>query len=190
MGGKARIDLSYINNEILPTRGITWFNEFTLLRGFNANTHALTKLTSDMTIYASLNDDAKLSAVLRFGGGHIFSKHFEYFQALDLGANNYLRGYRKNRFSGSSTAYTSAELRLKLFKSQSYILPGDIGLMGFYDMGKVWQKGVNSKKWHNDYGGGVYYIPYSLVMISGTIAFSPEDRVFNFTVGTKFKLNF
>ena len=190
LGGKAKADISYINNEIFPTRGITWFNEFTTLRGFNANTHALTKLTSDMTIYASLNDAAKLAAVLRFGGGHIFSKHYEYFQALSLGADNFLRGYRKNRFSGASTAYASAELRLKLFKSQSYLLPGDLGLMGFYDMGKVWQRGETSKKWHNDYGGGVYYIPYSLIMISGTIAFSPEDRVFNFTVGTKFKLNF
>jgi hypothetical protein len=190
LGGKAKADISYINNEIFPTRGITWFNEFTTLRGFNANAHALTKLTSDMTIYASLNDDAKLAAVLRFGGGHIFSKHYEYFQALSLGADNFLRGYRKNRFSGASTAYASTELRLKLFKSQSYIVPGDVGLMGFYDIGKVWQRGETSKKWHGAYGGGLYYIPYSLVMVSCTVGFSPEDKLFNFSLGTKLKLVF
>ena len=189
-GGKAKLDISYINNEIFPTRGITWFTEFTSLRGFNSNTHALTKLTSDMTIYASINDHARLATVLRFGGGHIFSKHYEYFQALNIGGNDYLRGYRKNRFSGTSIAYSSAELRLRLFKSQSYLLPGDVGVMGFYDIGRVWQRREDSKKWHSGYGGGLYYIPYSLVMISCTVGFSPEDRLFNFSLGTKFKLVF
>jgi hypothetical protein len=190
LGGKARWDINYINNEIFPTRGITWFNEFTMLRGFNVNTHALTKLTTDMTIYASLTDHSTLSAIFRAGGGHIFSKNYEYFQALSLGANNYLRGYRKNRFTGTSIAYTNTELRLRLLKSKSYIVPGDVGLMGFYDVGRVWQRGEDSKKWHNTYGGGLYYIPYSLVMVSFTVGVSPEDRLFNFSLGTKFKLTF
>ncbi len=190
LGGKAKLDITYVNNEVFPTRGITWFSEFISLRGFNANTHALTKLTSDMTIYASIKDPGRVGAVLRFGGGHIFSKHYEYFQAMDIGANNFVRGYRKNRFSGSSIAYASAELRVKLFKSQSYLFPGDIGMMGFYDLGKVWQRGETSKKWHGAYGCGLYFVPYSLVMISGTIAFSPEDKLFNFTLGTKFNLTF
>lgn len=190
IGGKAKIDISYINNEIFPTRGITWFTEFTSLRGFNANTHALTKLTSDMTIYASIKDPGNVGAVFRIGGGHIFSKHYEYFQALSLGGNDYLSGYRKNRFSGSSIAYANAELRVKLFKSQSYILPGDVGVMGFYDIGKVWQRGETSKKWHGSYGGGLYYVPYSMVLVSLSVGFSPEDRLFNFSLGTKFKLIF
>lgn len=190
LGGKVKLDISYINNEIFPTRGITWFTQFTSLWGLNANTHALTKLTSDMTIYASVNDQARVTTVLRLGGGHIFSKKFEYFQALNIGDHNSLRGYRKNRFSGSSIAYASAELRVKLFTSQSYFLPGDIGVMGFYDLGRVWQRAEHSKKWHQGYGGGIYYIPYSMVMLSCTIAFSPEDKLFNFSLGTKFKLTF
>ena len=190
LGGKARLDISYINNEIFPTRGITWFNEFTTLRGFNKNAHALTKLTTDMTIYASLTDHSTLSAIFRAGGGHIFSKKYEYFQALSLGANNYLRGYRKDRFTGTSIAYTNTELRLRVLKSKSYVVPGDVGVMGFYDVGRVWQRGEDSKKWHNSYGGGLYYIPYSLVMISITAGFSPEDRLLNFSLGTKFKLVF
>jgi outer membrane protein assembly factor BamA len=189
-GVKTRMDVSYLNNEIFPTRGITWNTELQALRGFNANAHALTRLTSNMTIYASINDPGKAGAVLRFGGGHIFSSHYEYFQALSLGADNYLRGYRKNRFTGSSMAYASAELRVQLFQSQSYILPGKVGVMGFYDAGRVWQKSESSGKWHGAYGGGLYYAPYNLVMLSLTAGFSPEDRLFNFTLGTKFKLVF
>lgn len=189
-GGKARIDISYTNNEHFPTRGITWFTEFTALAGLDSNAHSLTKLTSDMTIYASLSDHSRLSAVFRFGGGHIFNKQYEYFQAMNIGGGDYLRGYRKNRFSGSSIAYANTELRLKLFKSQSYLLPGDVGVLGFYDIGRAWQKGEDSKKWHNGYGGGLYYVPYSLVMVSASIGFSPEDKLLNFSLGTKFRLAF
>ncbi|MEO6540426.1 MAG: BamA/TamA family outer membrane protein, partial [Ferruginibacter sp.] len=190
LGGKAKLDISYTNNEVFPTRGITWFTEFSSMLGLNKNARPLTKFTSDMTIYASLSDHATLSAVLKFGGGHIFSKHYEYFQALSMGAGDVLRGYKKNRFSGRSSAYTSAELRVRLFKSQSYLVPGDVGVMGFYDIGRVWQKGEGSRKWHGAYGGGLYYIPYGLVMISATVAFSPEDKLYNFSLGTKFKLTF
>jgi Omp85 superfamily domain/Calcineurin-like phosphoesterase len=190
LGAKARLDISYINNEVFPTRGITWFTVLTSMGGLNKNASSLTKLTSDMTIYASLSDHSTLSGIFRAGGGHIFSKNYEYFQALSIGGNNYLRGYRRERFTGTSAAYANAELRLRVLTSKSYILPGDVGVMGFYDIGRVWQRGEDSKKWHGAYGGGLYYIPYSLVMISATMGFSPEDKVFNFSLGTKFRLTF
>ena len=190
LGVKAKLDISYINNEIFPTRGITWFSELTSLKGMNSNTKDLNKVTSDMTIYATVSDLSKVTAVLRFGGGYIFSKNFEYFQALSLGVNNYVRGYRKNRFSGSSMLYGSAEMRFKLFKSASYILPGDVGLLGFYDIGRVWMKNENSQKWHNSVGGGLYFVPFNIIMVSATVGISKEDQLFNFTLGTKFNLTF
>ncbi len=143
-----------------------------------------------MTIYATISDQSKVTTVLRAGAGHIFSKNPEYFQTLSLGANNYLRGYRKNRFSGTGMLYGNAELRFRLFRSKSYVLPGDVGLLGFYDIGKVIMEGQSSQKWHGAYGGGIYFVPYNLVMINGTIGFSREDRLFNFTLGTKFNLSF
>jgi hypothetical protein len=190
LGIKARLDISYINNETFPTRGITWFTEFSSLKGMNSNSKDLNKLTTDMVIYATVSDISKVTAVLRFGGGRIFSKNYEYFQAISLGANNYLRGFRKNRFSGDGMAYGSAEVRFKVFKSKSYILPGDVGLMGFYDMGRVWMKNESSKKWHNSVGGGLYFVPFNVVMLSATVGISEEDRLFNFTLGTKFNLSF
>lgn len=191
LGAKARFDIHFVNNEIFPTRGITWLTDFTSLYGFRKSSHNLTKLSSDVTIYAALRDPGRLGAIFRFGGGHIFSKEYEYFQALNLGAHNFLRGYRKNRFSGSSMAYASSELRLKLFKSKSFILPGDVGMMGFYETGRVWHKGENSKIWHPAYGGGFYFVPYGVVMMSFTVAFSPEETMlYNFSLGTKIKLVF
>ena len=190
LGAKARMDINYINNEIFPSRGITWNTEFSSLFGLNNASRSLTKLTSDMTIYASISDASRVTGVLRAGGGHIFSSNPEYFQTLSLGAQNYVRGFRKNRFAGTSMAYGSAEVRFKVLTSKSYILPGDVGLLGFYDIGRVWQVGQSSKKWHNAFGGGIYFVPYNMVMISAAIGISEEDRLFNFTLGTKLSLTF
>jgi hypothetical protein len=190
LGGKFAIVINNLNSELLPTRGVIWNTELSSMFGTNKNSHEITKITSDLAVYASLRDPAKLVAVLRFGGGHIFNDHYEYFQAFTLGANNYLRGYRKNRFSGQSVLYQTTELRVKLFESKSYIVPGAVGLIAFNEVGRVWVKNETSRKWHDDFGGGLYYSPYNFAIISATIAHSPEGNLFNFSIGTKFNLTF
>lgn len=190
LGGKIGIDINNLNSELFPTRGIHWTTELSSLSSISKDGGALTKVTSDMAVYASLNIPARLVAVLRLGGGHIFSKNFEYFQALNLGANNFLRGFRKNRFSGSSLAYGSLELRIKLLTSKWYILPGDFGLIAFNDIGRVWMTNETSRRWHNAYGGGVYYVPFNMVIVSATMGFSKEENLFNFSIGTKLNITF
>ena len=96
----------------------------------------------------------------------------------------------KGDSAGTSMAYANTEVRVKLFKSKSYLLPGDVGLLGFYDIGRVWLKSANSNKWHQSYGAGLYFVPFNLAMISASIGFSEEDKLFNFSVGTKFNLTF
>jgi len=191
LGVKTQIDINNLNNELFPTRGIAWLTEYTQLAGVRGNARSMGKLTSDMSVYASLSMPAKLVAVLRLGAGHIFNDKFEYFQALNLGANNFLRGFRKNRFSGQTLAYGSMELRARLFRSRSYLLPGDVGLVAFNDLGRVWLKNETSKRWHNAYGGGIYYVPFNMVIVSATLAFSKEEHMlFNFSVGTKINITF
>jgi hypothetical protein len=190
LGGKAGMLIDYIDNHFLPTRGIYWNTELVSYAGMSGNAKPITRLVTDMTVYGSLSIPAKAVAILKVGGGHIFNKTFEYFQALNLGQNNFLRGFRKNRFSGRSLAYGSLEMRVKLFRSKSYLFPGDIGLIGFGDVGRVWMPNEISKKWHSSYGTGLYYTPFNLVIISGTVAFSKEETLFNFSVGTKINLTF
>jgi len=185
LGGKLVLLLDNRNDELFPTRGIHWQNEFVSIAGLKKGNYNYTAFTSDMSVYASFTDPAKFVAVLKFGGGHIFSKNYEYFQALTLGANNNLPGFRKNRYAGTSTLYSGLELRVKLFGMQSNMLPGQLGLTGFYDAGRVWLPGERSKRWHGAYGGGVYFVPFNLFIISATAGFSEKERMFNFTVGKR-----
>ncbi|RYD55515.1 MAG: metallophosphoesterase [Sphingobacteriales bacterium] len=187
-GGKAIFTVNNLNDELIPVRGINWTTEFTAQKALNENTTAYTRLISTMDLYAELRAPMRLMAGLHLGAGHIFSKDFEYFQALTLGSNNYLRGYRRNRFAGSSMAYASAELKAKLFNINTYLLKGDFGLVGFNDFGRVWMKNETSDKWHHGYGGGIYLIPFNTVMLSAVMAVSEDDQLFNITLGTRINL--
>lgn len=190
LGGRIKIDIDYVNDELLPTRGMTWTNEFTSLYGLNGKSKNLAKITSNMQVFAPISAERKFYSVTRIGYGHISSDNPEYFQTLNIGANNFVRGFRKDRFSGTSMVYASFEVRKRLFVSQSFILPGDVGIVSFFDMGRVWLKGESSHTLHTSGGGGFYYTPFNLVIISATMGFSKEDQLFNFSIGTKFNLTF
>ena len=190
LGAKVALVIHNVNRDLLPTRGMLWNTELSSLFGINNNSRQITKITSDFLLHSSLNDPTRLVAVLRFGYGHIFDKNYEYFQALTLGSNNYLRGYRKDRFAGRSILYNSIELRYKVFDSKSYLVPGSVGLMAFNDLGRVYDKHETSRKWHDGFGGGLYYSPYNFAIVSATIAFSGEGSFYNFSMGTKFNITY
>ncbi len=189
-GLKAAVELDNLNNTLFPTRGIRWVSKLTLYQPLEKYGKSLNKIESDMVIYASLKIPARVVGVIKLGGGHIFNDSIDYFQALSLGQNNVLRGFRKNRFSGTSVAYGSLELRIKLFESRSYILPGQVGLIVFNDVGRVWYTDEESRKWHYAAGGGIYYNPFNLVILSATAGYSKEEHVFNFSIGSKFNITF
>jgi hypothetical protein len=79
-----------------------------------------------------------------------------YFIAPTLGGIHTLRGYRPDRFAGDASLYGSAELRLPLFRAK-FILPGEQGVFGFVDGGRVYFRGKSSDTWHSSVGGGVWF---------------------------------
>lgn len=192
LGGKVRLVFNNQNNELFPTRGILWDTEVMSLYGLNSNSRNYTRITSDMTIYASLREPARVIAVIKLGAGKILSDNFEYFQALNMRNHTYgyLNGFRKNRYVGRSSAYGSLELRVKLFDVNSYILPGPFGLTASYDVGRVWLRYEQSRTWHSAYGFGFYFVPYNHFVITGVAGFAEKERALNFSIGTKFNITY
>lgn len=189
-GFKVGLLINNLENHLLPTRGIDWYTEFVSTYGLNNHSMNYSAVTTDMKVYAAMNDPAKFVTVLKLGAGHIFSDKYEYFQAMSIGQNSYLRGFRKNRFAGSTLFYGSLEFRIKIFESKWPVLPGAVGIVAFDDIGRVWAKNEDSKTWHNSIGGGLYIAPFNSVILSATTAFSKEETLFNITLGTKFNLTF
>jgi len=75
---------------------------------------------------------------------------------------------------------------MKLFDFQSYIFPGTVGLVAFNDIGRVWYKKEESNAWHYGYGGGIYFSPANLLLITLTVGASKESILPNFTIGFRF----
>jgi hypothetical protein len=78
-----------------------------------------------------------------------------FFIAPTLGGSRTLRGYRPDRFAGDASVYGTAEVRLPLTRIR-LIVPGQQGVFGFADGGRVYLDGESSDQWHATTGGGVW----------------------------------
>ena len=88
------------------------------------------------------------------GGAKTWGK-LPFFEAPTLGGTRTLRGYRPDRFAGDAAVYGSAELRLPLTRIQ-LVVPGQQGVFGFADGGRVYLRGEGSDEWHATAGGGIW----------------------------------
>jgi hypothetical protein len=106
---------------------------------------------------------------------------FEFYQGATLGANDGLRGYRFQRFTGKRSFYQNTDLRIMLHKLKTGLLPFYIGVYGGFDYGRVWVDNslvlnplFNSNSWNTSAGGGIFFNAAN--KITGNIsAFSSDD---------------
>lgn len=99
-----------------------------------------------------------------------------------------LLGFRAFSQSGDTAIVSS------LF--QSYLFPAAFGILGFYDVGRIWYKNENgldpsapgerSSLWHDGAGGGIWFTPFNLTVLSLEAAHSPEGTLGYIRVGFQF----
>jgi hypothetical protein len=94
--------------------------------------------------------------VLAFrGGGKKLWGNFPYFDAAFLGGSENFRTEEKQRFAGDASLYGSTELRVPIAKFP-FILPLDVGAIGFADAARVYVNGNSPGGWHTAAGGGLW----------------------------------
>jgi hypothetical protein len=76
-----------------------------------------------------------------------------FFEAPDLGGWQTFRGLNTRRFIGDASLYANADLRLNL---GALLDVGNWGVIGLGDLGRVFQDGERSRRWHYSLGGGVW----------------------------------
>lgn len=184
-GLRVALQIDTRNNVLLPSRGILWTTSLHGNQGLNEDQRHYLQLQTDMSIYASFRIPANVVLVTRFGGGTIWGEP-EFFQSMMLGGTQNLRGFRNYRFAGRSMVYNNTELRLKLFQFTSYLFPATVGLIAFNDIGRVWVKDERSKVWHDGYGGGLYFSPINMFIITAVIGHSKEETLPYITFGFRF----
>jgi len=114
-------------------------------------------IKSRIGFYNSLVRSRKLILKTNFRYNVNIGDKYQFYQAASLGGENGLRGFRQQRFTGKSMLVGSADLRYSLPKFKLGLYPLQIGIYGGADLGRIWIKGEESNKWHNSYGGGVWF---------------------------------
>jgi hypothetical protein len=184
IGGRFSLIADTRDNKVLPQKGILWQTSLRYLSGLNDASYEVTQLNSEFTFHLNLIKNF-VTVANRFGGGHNFGD-FEFYQAQYLGSEDNLRGYRKNRFAGRSKLYNNLELRIKLANFKTYLFPGSLGILGFYDTGRIFADNDNSNDWLNGYGAGFWISPLRRMVLTFTYAASKEDKLPLIGLGWKF----
>jgi len=173
------------DNKLFPTSGGYFFLKATGYAGLNSVSKNYFQLSPELAIYQSVGKQSKLIIAERLGGITTFGKT-TFYQSAFLGGHENLRGFRQYRFAGQHAIYNNLEARIKLAQVGSYILPGQFGLIGFYDAGKVWNKGDDSSTIHQGYGGGLFFMPAQLTVFQVVAGHSKEGWLPYVTLGFRF----
>jgi hypothetical protein len=138
---------------------------------------ASTYLTSQFITHATL--------AMRLGGQKRWGS-FPLYEAAFLGGEENIRGFNRERFAGSASAYGTAEWRVYLFPLKM-IVPAQFGFTSFVESGRVFNSGDESDKWHVSYGGGLWIsFIERLATTNLTVAKSTETISYYLTFGFMF----
>jgi hypothetical protein len=98
-----------------------------------------------------------VSLALRAGGEQVWGR-FPWSEAAFMGGGSTIRGWDDQRFAGDAAAFLSSELRLRLGYAR-IVVPVGVGVLGFYDVGRVSLDGSSPGGWHAGVGGGIWLQP-------------------------------
>jgi len=174
--GMALLDLDFRNDKKFPEKGMRLYSEYQMGLISSNNNSTYSKYLGFLEYHGTIQSKFPIIIGLK-GGGAISSGKIPFYKMYNLGQNNYLRGYRKNRFVGESIVFFNSDLKVQLLDIATAFLPIKFGIRGFYDFGRVYMSNENSSKLHSGYGGGIYLIPLERDFSFGlNMAFSEEEK--------------
>ena len=182
-GAEAGLKLVSLDHFINPRQGFRWNSRAALNLGVRNTTRTYGTISSSLSLYASPVLNPQLTIATRFAMRHHWGA-FPFYESNTLGGKNTLRGLLSHRYSGRSSFVNNIEGRAKLFDFQNYLLGGEFGVLGFFDHGRVWTDGENSRRWHYGAGGGVWLSLFDMAMIRGSLGFA--EGSYNMLAGAGF----
>jgi hypothetical protein len=125
------------------------------------------------------------TVAVRAGGRKAWGP-YPFFASAFIGDAASVRLGRQHRYAGDASLYGNAELRLRL-TDFFVILPGEIGIFGLADAGRVYFSSETSDRWHTAFGGGVWLslLQYT-TLLHFAIAVSDERTGFYLGTGMAF----
>jgi hypothetical protein len=170
-----------MDNEVFPISGIGYSIGAGIMHNLEESDNTFAKLLINSAFFIPLS--RQFSLAFRAGAAGL-TGDAEYYNLNSIGGggSGEMRGFDRERFYGKHAAYGNVDLRW-LFNTKNFLFNGRMGLLGFYDAGRVWYPGENSNTWHGSYGGGLILIPYNKWALTISYGISNESREFNFKTG-------
>ncbi|MEM9526161.1 MAG: metallophosphoesterase [Bacteroidota bacterium] len=185
----AKLAFDNRNSAAMPTKGINFQAEAGYHFSLDSDKgSSFPAIRTALTLNQQLDKHGVFVVANRIGYSALFTDEFEYFQAVSLGgagpmAN--LRGFRRERFSGKSAFFFNTDLRLRLLSSRNSNIPFSLGLLGGFDIGRVWLEEEDSDTWHSSLGGGLWISPFDLAVIKVSL-FKGDSGKGRLLVGSSF----
>ena len=160
LGGiNARFYLDFRDRQIFATRGLQFLAENSSYANLDGASGNFGLAETYLKYFGTAKVLIPVTLVVKLGWSKNYGEQIPFYKYTYLGQFNNLRGYKRNRFTGDASTYLNSELRFHLGKVKSLFLPFEAGLIGFYDVGKVWFEGNADGGWHAGYGVGFYISP-------------------------------
>ncbi|WP_353197150.1 BamA/TamA family outer membrane protein [Parapedobacter defluvii] len=180
----AGIEKDNRNSRLRPSKGGYFRAGVAAYEGVTEFAKSYMQANAEMAVYTGFAQDAVVLAN-RIGGGITWG-HPAFYQSQFLGGQGNLRGFRQYRFAGDHSFFNNLELRARAAYIGNYILPGELGLIGFYDIGKVWAAVRQSDRIQQGVGGGLYYIAANFAVLQVVVGHSREGWYPYFGLGFRF----
>ncbi|WP_348822211.1 metallophosphoesterase [Flavobacterium aestuarii] len=174
-GGRIRYSFKNSDFKAKPNLGMAFAIEASWTANLEETKQNFPSLESILGFTHKIDKNGKLILATYIKGKTIFNDNYEFYQGAVLGGDKDLRGYRNERFLGNSYFSQSTDLRLTIGKIQRTIVPMTYGILGGFDYGRIWLEGENSRKWHNDYGGGLWLNAVNTITARISYFKSPEE---------------
>ncbi|MEO5947784.1 MAG: BamA/TamA family outer membrane protein, partial [Chitinophagaceae bacterium] len=163
-GGEIAYRYRAVNDKVFPTKGFRFSIGGLYLNNIKKQNTSFTNFKSDVTFYLPLGKNFSIASRAAVA---ILSGEANFYHLNKLKGNLDLRGYNRERFYGKSAFNNNNELRWAA-NTRNFLFTGKIGLLGFYDIGRVWQPLEQSNTWHTGYGGGFFIIPFNKIFLVAT----------------------
>ncbi len=180
-GAKLRYNILSINDSLVPEKGIAFWANAGYNYSLKGDSASFGDFSTQLKIFIPLIKNFSFAIT---GGAETITGTPEFYQYPFIGGPNNLRGYRTNRFRGKTTYFNSNELRY-ITDFKSHLLNGKVGLVGYFDNGRVWMPAETSNTIHTNYGGGLILVPFNSIYIDVTYGISKESQLIQLTVRGK-----
>nr|WP_299072626.1 metallophosphoesterase [uncultured Allomuricauda sp.] len=177
-GVDAEYSYSNTDNEAFPTLGMSFSVQGGYKMNLNDSERAFGYIIPSLSIDHKICSDGRLVLATKIKGHFNIGDDFEFYQGASIGANDGLRGFRFQRFTGKTAYYQNTDLRYSFRKRKTGLLPVTPGIFGGFDYGRVWFPNEDSDTWHNSYGGGIF--------VNGADILSANLGFFNSSDGLRF----